>query len=131
MATRTEWAKRPGRSSSFIQRSTRFAIYYRDDFDCVYCRLVFPPAINGQGLTLDHLVPRAQGGSHRPENLVTACMSCNCSKQHRLSGVLYPNLVVSRRIAAAIRKPLDRKVGRLLADLAKKSPVWRTEDTND
>lgn len=33
-----------------------------------------------QGYHIDHLVPLVQGGSNKPENLVLACPSCNCSK---------------------------------------------------
>lgn len=124
--TRAEWAKRKGRSSSFIQRSTRFAIYARDGFDCVYCRGVFPPDYSGQGLTLDHVVPRSLGGHSRPDNLVTACASCNSRRQ---AGPVSPNWTyferhdntagVQRRFRArirrALRKPLNRELGRWLA----------------
>lgn len=30
--------------------------------------------------TVDHVVPLARGGTHDPENLVLACMACNCKK---------------------------------------------------
>lgn len=39
---------------------------------CVYC---LEPAHG-----VDHIVPKSQGGGHRPENLVPACKSCNESK---------------------------------------------------
>ena len=34
-------------------------------------------------LCLDHLIPRMRGGPDSPENLVTACRSCNSSKGGR------------------------------------------------
>lgn len=40
---------------------------------CVYCRTQIAD-------TLDHILPKSQGGRHLPENLVPACASCNSSK---------------------------------------------------
>lgn len=106
--------ERSGRSSKWIRRSTRFALYHRDGFDCVYCRGVFPPATGRGDLTLDHVVPRSQGGSDRPDNLVTCCWDCNSARQDR------PLTADERRRAMrATSKPLDREAGRALASGAK------------
>lgn len=86
------------------------AIYARDHFDCVYCHGVFPPAYDGRGLTLDHIVPRAKGGSHEPENLVTACPKCNHSRQHKD----HPAREL-RKLLKQARKPLNRELGTVLA----------------
>jgi len=51
----------------------------RDDYACVYCGAT-------EDLTLDHVIPRSRGGSHAPENLVTACRSCNSRKHARTPG---------------------------------------------
>lgn len=109
MASRA-WCGRSGRSSKWIRRSTRLAIYHRDAFDCVLCRQVFPLDPFGRGLTLDHVIPRSAGGSDRPDNLVTACWTCNSSRQD----APYPANIL-RRVRAQLAKPLDRAVGRLLA----------------
>lgn len=77
MATRAEHRRRPGRSSSWITRARRLRIYDRDAFTCLYCNV--PPPV--EGLTLDHLLPRALGGSNKSCNLVTACHRCNFSRQ--------------------------------------------------
>jgi len=37
------------------------------------------------GTTLDHLVPRAFGGSHKDENLRLACEECNNQRRHRMA----------------------------------------------
>lgn len=37
----------------------------------------------GRGFGLDHVVPRALGGSHEPANLVIACGRCNTAKRDR------------------------------------------------
>lgn len=46
----------------------------RDDFTCQYCgRQV-------RYLTIDHVIPRHQGGGHSWQNLVAACPPCNRRK---------------------------------------------------
>jgi hypothetical protein len=51
----------------------RFACYKRDMFTCQYCGAK-------EQLTLDHVVPRASGGSSAMTNLVTCCWPCNIGK---------------------------------------------------
>lgn len=45
---------------------------------CAYCRK------DGVKLTIDHVLPLSKGGTHTPDNVVPACMACNCSKNNRL-----------------------------------------------
>jgi hypothetical protein len=37
-------------------------------------------------LTIDHLIPRSQGGTNKPSNLATACRSCNSSLRGKSGG---------------------------------------------
>jgi len=46
-------------------------VFLRDRFTCQYCEK------KTQDLTLDHVVPRRQGGKHSWENVVAACTTCN------------------------------------------------------
>lgn len=102
--------------SKWIRPSRRWAIYLRDGFACVYCGRV------GK-LSIDHVVPCESGGTHRSNNLVTCCMSCNSSKQGLSNRKWYARLrergidteKMRHRIARQLRKPLDRKRGRFLA----------------
>lgn len=48
----------------------------RDKFRCQYCGNSFERA----KLTMDHVVPRSQGGSRTFENIVAACRTCNSKK---------------------------------------------------
>jgi 5-methylcytosine-specific restriction endonuclease McrA len=80
--TRAEYHSRPGRSSKWIRREKRFAIYLRDRFACLYCGADLRDAKPGQ-VGLDHLIPQCRGGSNEAANLVTACRTCNSGRQAR------------------------------------------------
>ena len=54
-------------------------IYGRDGNRCQYCGKGF----STKELTIDHVVPRVQGGEHTWENLVCACVPCNTRKGGR------------------------------------------------
>lgn len=54
-------------------------IYARDNNQCQYCGRRFPT----RELTLDHIVPRVQGGDNTWTNLVCACVKCNAKKGGR------------------------------------------------
>lgn len=52
-------------------------ILRRDQYTCQYC------GRQARNLTLDHVVPRRLGGTHRWDNLVAACPACNRRKGGR------------------------------------------------
>ncbi len=52
-------------------------IFKRDNWTCQYCGFDGRPFQNWLFLTVDHVVPVSQGGSHDPSNLVTCCRACN------------------------------------------------------
>ncbi|MFG0252614.1 MAG: HNH endonuclease [Phycisphaerales bacterium JB038] len=54
-------------------------IYARDRNRCQYCGKHFPSS----ELSIDHVVPRSQGGPHVWENVVCACTRCNARKGGR------------------------------------------------
>ena len=56
---------------------TRFNLFLRDGFECVYCA-------SPDDLTFDHLIPRRLGGKTSWENIVAACSKCNLRKGGRL-----------------------------------------------
>jgi 5-methylcytosine-specific restriction endonuclease McrA len=56
---------------------TRFNLFLRDGFECVYCG-------SSDELTFDHVVPRRLGGKTTWENIAAACSKCNLKKGGRL-----------------------------------------------
>lgn len=58
----------------------RYEVLKRDRFTCTYCG-GHPPDVL---LEVDHVIPKAAGGSDDMENLVTACWDCNRGKGDRL-----------------------------------------------
>lgn len=60
----------------------RLLVYLRDELRCVYCSADFTG--RNQILTLDHLVPKSEGGREHIDNLVACCRKCNQRKADRL-----------------------------------------------
>lgn len=60
----TEWKK------------TRLQILERDNYTCGYC--------GNEATSVDHILPRALGGTHDPGNLIACCTPCNSRKQDRV-----------------------------------------------
>lgn len=52
-------------------------VFERDGWSCRYCGALCDRP------TLDHVEPKSRGGSHDPDNLVTACGPCNSRKGAR------------------------------------------------
>lgn len=55
---------------------TRFNLFLRDKFNCVYCG-------SKHDLTFDHVIPRSQGGRTSWTNISAACAPCNLKKGGR------------------------------------------------
>jgi len=71
----THYDRTPAAHVTFSRRN----IFKRDHFTCQYCGA--QPGTDE--LTLDHVLPRAQGGTSSWENCVLACMACNKHKADR------------------------------------------------
>jgi hypothetical protein len=56
-----------------IPPELRWYVWERDNFTCHYCG-------SRRFLSVDHLFPERAGGITHPDNLVTACRSCNSRK---------------------------------------------------
>lgn len=62
-----------------LGKKTRFDVFKRDGFTCVYCGGQ-PPKVT---LHCDHVIAVANGGTNDIDNLVTACDACNLGKGAR------------------------------------------------
>ena len=71
----TGYEKLPKHTVKFNRRN----IFARDNNQCQYCGKKFPTS----DLSLDHVVPRSQGGESTWENIVCACIDCNVRKGGR------------------------------------------------
>jgi ClpP class serine protease len=75
-------------NSGKFDEDGRHAAYARDGYKCAYCGY-HDERQTGDGLTLDHIVARENGGDgqygkREPKtNVITACLSCNSSKQDK------------------------------------------------
>ena len=90
-------------------------IFARDNNQCQYCGRRFPTA----ELSLDHVIPRSQGGVNTWDNIVCACVSCNVKKGGRTPKQAHMTL---------IRKP-DRPKRSPLLNLKlthRKYQSWKT-----
>ena len=68
---------------------------------CVYCGAENVP------LNIDHVVPKARGGSNRISNLVLSCVNCNQKKDSQPVGVFLKNRPeVLDRIKRGLKTPL-------------------------
>ena len=65
-----------GRKSPPLCRTNILA---RDNFECQYCGC----ELGSREATLDHVVPRSQGGKTSWENIVCCCTTCNRKKGGR------------------------------------------------
>jgi hypothetical protein len=111
---------------------TRQEIYERDGYRCRHCRRGLD---DGVTLTIDHVVPRARGGTSDKENLQTLCARCNSRKgscgcpvqtEHSAKCICPPLVVMSRvergrisfeeqcRQAQLLRERDNRKLARRL-----------------
>lgn len=77
----------------------RLRILRRDGYICGYC--------GGDATTVDHIIPRSQGGTHSPDNLTAACKSCNARKKDKpatvFSKVIDPPTPVPQNLSPMVR----------------------------
>jgi 5-methylcytosine-specific restriction endonuclease McrA len=79
----TRYDKLPHQRVHFNRRT----IYKRDNHTCQYCGC----QPGDSELTIDHVLPKAQGGLTTWENCVLACVQCNSQKADRIPEQAFKN----------------------------------------
>src|SRR5438270_5050523 len=90
------YEKLPKQTVKFNRRN----IFARDNNQCQYCGRKFPTS----ELSLDHVIPRSQGGQNTRENIVCACVGCNVRKGGRTPKEAHLTLI--RRPEKPKRSPM-------------------------
>src|SRR5471030_1413556 len=105
------YEKMPKHTVKFNRRN----IFARDNNQCQYCGRKFATS----DLSLDHILPRSQGGGSSWENVVCACIDCNVRKGGRTPKQAHMGL---------IRKPEKPKRSPTLSMklTSKKYQSWKT-----
>lgn len=105
----------------WVRLPKRMAIYFRDGFRCIWCKLAVSVDAKGYKLTLDHVYV---DGSNEHHNLVTCCLRCNSSRQRTLLSEWLvqvskktgePQEQIAHRVLVALGTPLNMNAGRRLA----------------
>lgn len=96
---------------------------------CIHCNAAVSVGLDGEPLgqaTLEHVVPRAHGGTDAPENLAIACARCNHQKGRR-QDIRGPGDPGFEAVVGTLRARLDAR--RREAPLALNVPTpWVSED---
>ena len=106
----TRYDRLPATAVTFSRRN----VARRDHHTCQYCGA----QPGGEAITIDHVVPRSQGGASSWTNCVAACVACNARKADRTpeqAGMHLRQPPVPARVEAALRRP--RGPGRELGPL--------------
>lgn len=111
-----------------VTKRTRFEVLRRDSFRCYYCGTRGKET--GEGLQIDHVVPKALGGGDEPTNLVSACRDCNYGKSSMPSDAEIVAAVEVETAKARAAQAVAREA--LLGDLEKQAQyvnhVWERWD---
>ena len=109
----------PAAAVTFSRRN----IHKRDHYTCQYCG-VQP---GSEELTIDHVIPRSQGGLSTWENCVLACIECNRLKADRTPE--QAGMTLRQRPVRPPWKPMYAQGGVRIASWAKfvSEAYWRVE----
>ncbi|XTZ17059.1 HNH endonuclease [Micromonospora echinospora] len=86
LCTRRYWRKL---HADEVPQAVRLHVLHRDRWRCQICKRSIPQRLrvpHPRAGTVDHVVPRSQGGSHDPANLGAAHMGCNSARNNRGGG---------------------------------------------
>ena len=79
VTARTDIPKRTDIEKPIPYRKQKHDLFGKQEGKCAGCKILFP----FPNLTIDHVVPRARGGTDHLENLQLLCAACNSIKGDR------------------------------------------------
>lgn len=91
----------------------RYNVFKRDNYTCAYC------GSTAKELTVDHVIPRAQGGITQWNNLVTACKPCNAKKDDKTPDEAEMPLIYAKPHRPSFLMFLSKFNGRIREDWKK------------
>jgi 5-methylcytosine-specific restriction endonuclease McrA len=95
--------KNTKKNTKKVSKVVRLAVYIRDRFTCQACGTDLRHMM-ACCVTLDHLVPRSEGGNNEGDNLATLCWDCNTSRGIRPWKEFYPGGAIKRLEVARMEK---------------------------
>jgi 5-methylcytosine-specific restriction endonuclease McrA len=81
------------RISSKEKKRLRAALHRKYGNQCWYCQRHFPDGL----LTIEHLIPRSQGGTNALTNLRLACEPCNAAEGRKTAVHRHPEPAFASR----------------------------------
>ncbi|MGK7928126.1 MAG: HNH endonuclease [Spirulina sp.] len=72
-------------TSERISKATRKEIAKRANYSCEYCQC--PEKYIPESFTIDHIIPRKEGGGNRLDNLAWSCLGCNSHKHTKTTAI--------------------------------------------
>lgn len=84
---RTRRQNRQGGGNGWLTTSKKKNVIDRDNWVCQLCGKKIDPQFidpHPKAATVDHIVPKSQGGTHYADNLQAAHYGCNQAKQNKL-----------------------------------------------
>lgn len=103
-----------------ISSRLRFEVLRRDGFRCTYCGATPQES----ELHIDHVVPVSLGGTDIPENLTTACATCNAGKA---SSSPSEEIIASVNLAVAAASAAQKQAAIAAADLMDRLDEYENE----
>ncbi len=70
----------------------RYFVFARDNYTCQVCKK------KNKILCTHHLLYKSKGGSDRADNLITVCIDCHSSENHKEGGILYDWMVKHKKV---------------------------------
>lgn len=80
------------KGQTYGYHDTRYFVFARDNYTCQVCKK------RNKILQTHHIKYVSKGGSNRADNLITVCIDCHTSKNHKEGGVLYEWMIKNKKV---------------------------------